>query len=593
MRRLFFQALLVLGLSTALASAAWAVPLCSTDTDGDGVVDWLNNLACTGPNDNDESRPTGTLVNGWTVVQKSADSRVVYVSASGNDTNSGTDVNHPVQTVAKGLSKLRNNMPDWLLLRRGDSFSGGINLNLSGRSAAEPLVVASYAESTSASQARPTLGGTIAINNCSHVAVIHVGVVQAITSPFGGGNGAEVNSASDVLIEGCRFQGGAQGLVYGGSGTTSQTNIRARRNIVYESNTDPFFIHGTTTVLIEENVLYNPLSTYKNGDCHGMYIAREGNSDVTADGNLVFLDPALNSGNGIMMRPGGVARGNVVVGAAWSAIPLGACNDGATACTGSNGPAIIDGNLVLDTITQQNYALFPDPRYVASPIQITNNIVLRVTGNGGNGAAVGADNSMLSGNIFVDAPVGLNYSGNAISWQNNTYYGATSAQLVNANVLPNCTNFVGTGNRYYSTGAPANQWFTDPSLVGFSQWKLDTAARGVSPNEVGSTNTAFTFPDPTRSLATYNASLGGTATTKEFFRLAAGQSKYSYDTRYTAAAAITYVRAGFSTGAPDTGAAVPALSPPYVFLTGAILMMLGLKRRSPWRQGRTRVRSRS
>jgi hypothetical protein len=580
MRRQALQGLLVLVLSAAFCSAARAAPICSTDSDGDGVVDWLNNLACTGPNDTDEGRPTGTLVNGWTVIQRSADSRVIYVSASGNDSNSGTDVRHPIQTVARGLSKLRNAMPDWLLLRRGDSFSGGINLNLSGRSAAEPLVVASYAESTSASQGRPTLGDTINISNCSHVAVIHLGVVQAITPPYGGDNGAEVNSASDVLIEGCRFQGGNQGLAYGGAGTTSQTNVRARRNVIYESNSEPIFIHGTTIALIEENILYNPLSTYKNGDCHGMYIARAGNSDISAIGNLVFLDPTLNSGNGIMMRPGGIARGNVVVGAAWSAIPLGDCNDGEpTGCTGTNGPAIIDGNLVLDTTTQSNYALYPDPKYVTPPIQITNNIVLRVVGNGGNGAAVGADNSVLSGNIFVDAPVSLSYSGSAISWKNNSFYGTTSAQMVNADALQNCPYFVGTGNRYYSTGAPANQWFSDPNLVSFSQWKLDTAALGVSPNEVGSTATAFTFSDPTRSLATYNASLGGTATAKEFFRIAAGQSKYSYDTRYTAAPTIAYVRAGFSPSPVDTGAVpVPALGLAYVFLTGAMLMTLGLRR---------------
>ena len=579
MRTRLFRGLLVFVLWTAFASAARAVPLCSTDSNQDGVIDWLNNLACTGPGDNDEGQPTGTLVNGWTVIQKSVDTRIIYVSALGSDTNSGTDINHPVQTVTKGLSKLRNNLPDWLLLRRGDGFSGGLNLNLSGRSPTEPLVVASYAESTAASQARPTLGGTIAINNCSHVAVIHLGVVQAVTPPFGGGNGAQVDSASDVLIEGCRFQGGSQGLVYGGSGTTSQTNVRARRNAIYETNADPFFFHGTSTMLLEGNVLYNPLSTYPNGDCHGMYIARGGNSGVTAVSNLVFLDPALNAGNGIMIRPGGVARGNVVVGAAWSAIPLGACNDGGTGCTGTNGPAIIDGNLVLDTVTQANYALQADPRYVTSPIQITNNMVLRMNGNGGNAAAVGADNSLLSGNIFVDAPLSLSYSGSAILWQNNTLFGTTTAQLVNANVLSNCPNFVGTGNRYYSVGAPANQWFSDPGLVGFSQWKLDTAARGVSPNEVGSSGTSFGFTDLTRSLASYNATLGGTAATKEFFRVAAGQSKYSYDTRYTAAAAIAYIRAGLSTGPADTGGTpVPALSLIYVSLTGAALVMLGLHR---------------
>jgi hypothetical protein len=72
----------------------------------------------------------------------------------------------------------------------------------------------------------------------------------------------------------------------------------------------------------------------------------------------------------------------------------------------------------------------------------------------------------------------------------------------------------------------------------FSTWKADTGEDG--------TNTSFSFADPNVSLGTYNGTLGGTATTRAFFETAASQSKSNYDPRYTASAAIKYIRNGLA-----------------------------------------------
>jgi hypothetical protein len=74
----------------------------------------------------------------------------------------------------------------------------------------------------------------------------------------------------------------------------------------------------------------------------------------------------------------------------------------------------------------------------------------------------------------------------------------------------------------------------------FSTWEADTGEDG--------TNTTFSLADPNVSLGTYNGTLGGTATTRAFFETAAGQSKSNYDPRYTASAAIEYVRSGLALG---------------------------------------------
>src|SRR5689334_20109358 len=93
--------------------------------------------------------------NGWTVVDPSADTHIIYVSSSaGNDANSGLSTSAPVKTIAKGYSLLRDGMPDWLLLKKGDTWHEtlGAGWTKSGRSATEPLLVSSYG-----SGARPVL----------------------------------------------------------------------------------------------------------------------------------------------------------------------------------------------------------------------------------------------------------------------------------------------------------------------------------------------------------------------------------------------------------------------------------------------------
>ena len=76
---------------------------------------------------------------------------IIYVSSStGSDTNNGQTVSTPVQTLAKGISLLRSGYPDWLLLKRGDTWTAAPGADLfgffpaSGASATAPMVIGSY-----------------------------------------------------------------------------------------------------------------------------------------------------------------------------------------------------------------------------------------------------------------------------------------------------------------------------------------------------------------------------------------------------------------------------------------------------------------
>src|SRR5262245_21659489 len=62
--------------------------------------------------------------NGWTVFSPSSDSRTVYVSSSiGSDSNDGLSQSAPVKSLFKAVSLVRSGYPDWLLLKKGDTWT--------------------------------------------------------------------------------------------------------------------------------------------------------------------------------------------------------------------------------------------------------------------------------------------------------------------------------------------------------------------------------------------------------------------------------------------------------------------------------------
>jgi hypothetical protein len=264
-----------------------------------------------------------------------------------------------------------------------------------------------------------------------------------------------------------------------------------------------------------------------------MYLAREGNSNLTVRGNLVWMNLTENRGNGIMMRPGGVAEGNVIVGAAWTGIPMGACCDGGAA-TGSNGPVLMDGNLVLDSpdiIAGLQY----DPKYTLPGARVIHNIVMRTWTGGTRGSGYyatgltgGGDTSELGNNTFVDAPVTF-ARGQNIRWHDDVMFGTRGGPLVFTDQLNSCPGFQAQNDRFYP-------WVTGSNTVSFSAWQAATGETGSA--------TAFSLANADCSLGTYNATLGGASDTQTFFATAAtSHGKFDYDTRFSSAATLAYIRA--------------------------------------------------
>lgn len=146
MKKLFFQ----FGLMIVLAGFLFAQSPCSDgiDNDGDGLIDWQEDLGCIDSTDTSEGgMPSQSLENGWTVMEPSPDSKIYFVSSSeGSDNNDGLSASTSLKTIAAAYARARADHPDWILLKRGDVFYENITPQ-TGRSKSEPFVYASYGPS--------------------------------------------------------------------------------------------------------------------------------------------------------------------------------------------------------------------------------------------------------------------------------------------------------------------------------------------------------------------------------------------------------------------------------------------------------------
>ena len=86
------------------------------------------------------------------------DSNLIYVSQStGDDANDGYSPATPKKTLAGGVSCLRDGYPDWLFLRRGDTWQDGFrSYDFTGRSQAEPIVISAYGPGTTNPKIEPS-----------------------------------------------------------------------------------------------------------------------------------------------------------------------------------------------------------------------------------------------------------------------------------------------------------------------------------------------------------------------------------------------------------------------------------------------------
>ncbi len=510
----------------------------------------------------------GTGGEGWTILNPSADSRVIYVSSTlGNNANDGRSANTPVRTIAAGYALMRDGQPDHLYLKRGDSWDEEFgSWHKSGRSPTERMVIKDYGDEslplpvlrTGTLGAFTRSGGSASPFELSSLAIqnIHMWAHQR-TAANGGEGLVWLKRGRDLLIEGCRFEGYSFNMVFQDVDGT-HNNIVLRRNAIIDAYFTSFhsqgiFAAGVNNLTIEENVIDH------NGWKAGVAPATIFNHNIYVTptcSNVRLLKNIISdaSSHGAQLRGGGVANDNLFLKNPIALLlgtggAQGGGEDPVVPLYGEAQRNVIMYSRDLDANNGRGWAL--STLWLSSGL-ITDNIIAH--GNAGSdpqGISIddaqgrGNFNLSITGNIIYDWRCGVNLSGgptrlNNITFSNNTVhlFGTGDQALLKAPVRLSPGQVISRNNRYFHL-ASANNW----AEIEFA--RTNVGAWNTMIGDQGSTSTERSFNDPGRSVETYMQSLGLEPTYAAFIARARNNRKGAWDTRFTAEAANAYIRAGF------------------------------------------------
>jgi len=455
---------------------------------------------------------------GWTVLEPSIDSLLVYVSSStGNDANSGLSATSPKKTLAAGHALLRNANPDWLLLKRGDVWNGeSLDWKKSGNGPLRKTVLASYGEG-----ARPMIrngqfqyGEAAALN---HFAIVGIDFYASINDPsssdFQSGSvpttGIQIlaDSANDLLVEDNRvrfYQTNIQIRRVGG-GSRLITNVSVRRNISADAAAFGILLTWLEYSLLEENTFERCGWARRSKFLHDAYVKE--NRSFTARGNIFSRGGNMGlkfSADNLEASTDFVIEDNLFY---LSALGIGH----------SSGPTGFDPTIrVSHRNGRVNRNIFLSPGktlpYNSTETQTLASLIASV------------ENLELDSNIFIH---------NDQYQDTGQAFGFSREERVANVTVSNNKIFNWLSNTFNSTGSHMKNWDTVDGLT-----------------QINNFPTGVTYPDPGRNLATYNSSLGGSASGEAFLLRSTQLSRTNWDSRYTAKKFNNYIRAGFGVAEP-------------------------------------------
>ncbi len=546
--------------------------------------------------------------DGYTVFTPSLDTQIIYVSASeGSDSNDGLSEENPVQTLLHGKSLLRYGYPDWLLLKKGDtwvnesfgSLSDQHNMEdtVHGRSADEPVLISSYGVGD-----RPLLELRGSISwafgsldwgwESNYVAVVGLEFYDAEKDPNHpdydpNPDGAGISLLDEFnwfLFEDNKLRN-VQVVIQGPQNGAAQ-NAMIRKNLFLDAFkvigfSSCIFTSHTTNLLLEDNVFD---TCGWNADVPGAEATVFDRAAYLCcgDGLTVYRGniDANGASGGVQLRTGGVVEDSLFLRSP-TAISLGSGQNS----TDANVPGLIRNNVILDArdingdgrgfaINMGSHNEHTDQEMGGQAwledVEVYNNIIStneRGISNA-NAISVGGAGRILGlsirDNIVYDwRDEDLEYDfGTAISFTNhattsedifitdNYFQQPRGGSLVTMyEYHPDSTTFA--GNTYWSTTPQQTQygssWFAlNDDFHNFASWVSATG-------EVGAVQEEVDFVDTNRSIDTYMTSIGIGGGYDEFMSRAREQSKDTYDERFTAYTVNEYIRDGFALagGNPD------------------------------------------
>lgn len=492
--------------------------------------------------------------SGWTALNPSPDSRVVYVSSSsGSDSNNGLSEAAPKRTIAAGYSQLRNGYPDYLLLKRGDVWNETLgNWGKSGRSATEPMVVMAYGTTGD----RPLLntgnaeGMTTPTLDLKFLAFVSLHLSAHTRTPSSSGTPVGMNfvcTGGTWLFEDMFFERYANNLIIQGwPGRVS--GVKIRRSIFYnpiraDAGNTQMYLDNVDGIFMEESYMINTKSndslTATNGTkmSHGAYL-HESCGPVTVIGSVAY-----NNRTNFSIRTGGTVKHNLSIRGG-QAFQIG---------YGDMTPATVFGNVITES---RNHW---DGQPLGQGIVISGSNGVNATYNLTANSTDGGDHYTFwldPNNATVNINHNVSYNWRQSVWEAPLimFNGASPGPItVSANDYQQtggkyCVQFLSAvgswvkfnNNRYYTTNSQyvtaSNRSYT------FAEWKSLVEPTAVQQQ--------VAYTDPARTIGKYNTTLGGTNDTEAWLAGCLQQSKWNWRPAYTARGYNDYIRAGFNMNLP-------------------------------------------
>ena len=541
---------------------------------------------------------------GWSVITPSEDSRLIYVSSSsGNDATAEfyaprdvTSVEDPgaikpYKTIEAAMLNARHNAPDWILLRRGDSWEvdGPIQLR-GGRSVTERSVFTSYGKSAD----RPTITNSGAKDilriwqEKRYVAVVGISFYGIHRDPSsqefaGWGNieelrgifiyGPEQTKMGSILIEDNRFNFLSKAISV--AGAAEHVDIVVRRNVIRNSYNELGHAQGMsaakTSALVEENIFdHNGWVTQQtvkgeNDSSQGQATMFNHNTYFEASMDTIFR-------NNIFLRPSSMHN-------KWTANPPENIDEIMSRNLTMEDNLYVGGEIGISAGGNDDY----NTGHRWENITIRNNVMLAIGRDqptnrtlGWNIDATDWYGGLICGNYLLHTDnsqvsnlIGINLSGHSenVTISDNTIHGLISPspsskvgaitvdsapkdkilvvrnnlQLADSNmrliVSEQADSVQFSENKYYS-GLSVDQWFSaEGVLYDIDSWRL------LSGDATSMVN-RDSFVEPRRTFETYLNGVGAMSI-DSFVDDAANQPVRTWDAMFSAIKINDYIRNGY------------------------------------------------
>ena len=503
----------------------------------------------------------------WTELTPSPDTIQYFVdNAIGDDSFNGRSPwvlgngVGPKRTIQAGYNQLRDGYPDFLFIKRGQTFNENIEWNKSGRSNTERMVISAYQNELHLP--RPVIVPTYAAifhfrnyQGFSNVNIMSLDVKNPNYNPLVDTSLCGftlLGTFNNVLIEDVRTTGMGGGInMYDPNGIASQPgeNVVLRRCVIVDAHKRPNIGHSqgmftTGHKMVIEECLFDHNGWLESDPStqtifnHNLYVSHSGVVPITFRNSI----SARASSHGGQFRTGGILDNNLFYQNALSILV------GSSQSTVPPNPSVVSNNVVLDAKD-----IYTNPRGNALDIVggsnhlVINNIFKdRLTGSGQPAISISGSyfpvrNLNLTRNIISNwRSQSFYFSGgagsvNQITFRQNEIYEPISQMIMDGPVYPQLS--LSLYNKYYN---PATQ----PFLVG-GAYRTPTQYFSLV-GDVGSTYSTTVPALQTVNLDTYYNTLRNTNTGAVGFLTEARENrKGNWDPALTAWAVNNYIRAAY------------------------------------------------